>query len=575
MAMKMDEAVTESMNSKEEDRLGQGSRGVTPQEPWTWSMISLAVFCFMVFLGLRLLTWSNTVLLEDYDSINYLVTINHLLNGNVQAFYADPDNQPGFPLFGALFSLPGWGTEIGARLTSLVFSGLLFLALWGIGTRIGAPMQVLFALLFLSVSPVMIFWSVAVMSEPIYVGILYLGMWLFLSQYERPIPWKGALLGMVLGLCFVTRVEGILFLAVIPAAQVLFVLWRDRMQIAPIKNLIIWCLLYVLGGAAVAVPQVFKVSETMGTFALNGRQVWSAYLPKGEDWQVYYQKKNGLDHDPGLINIHYAKTHPEVWTVKDLGASPAQLKQLLAHMVGQFTLLSENQAGKFFGPVGLMMFGIGLLWLFENGKVLEGLASLGFLGLAVVGPIFHDVDMRHLLPIGPMVFLIAGLGSGYIVQRVYENPKIRFKSRGALAAFMVGMILIPWMYPVYKVSAKPKVYNESYSPKELEEPSAIIRKIARTELNRPPAILAARVYLAVFADGKGIEMPYADYQSFVRYCELNHVDFFYLQHRLVQKHHPPFYDRFLTETGHPEFERIYSGRDAFGEKVELYRFQKL
>ena len=548
--------------------------GLSWCEPWTSTMGGLAGLIFVIFLGLRLLTWSNTVLLEDYDSLGFLNSIAYILNGNVQTFYSDPDRQPGFPFFGALLSLPGWDTEIGARLTSLAFSILLFLALLGIGMRIGSPLQILFALLFLSISPVMISLSVAVLSEPTYTAILYLGLWLFISQYKNPILWKGTLLGVVFGVCFVTRVEGILFLAAIPAAQVLIVILRGRIQGQIIKNIMIWCLLYVVGAAAVAVPHVIMVSETMGVFALNGRQVWSAYLPKGGYTQEYYRKKNGLDHDPGLINIEYAKTHPEVWTSNNLVADPTKIEQLLKHIVGQFGAFLRYRLVTLLGPVGLFLFGIGLLWFFRSGKVSEGVATVGFLSLALAAPIFHNVDMRHLMPIAPMMFLVVGLGTGYLIQVVCENSMIRFKSRGVVAAVMVGIIVIPWIYPVYAVSAKPPVYNKGYGPKELQEPSEIIRKLAQTELNRRPTILAQRTYLARFVDGIGVEMPYADYQQFLRYCELNHVDFVYLQHRLVRKgRYAPFYDHFLTETGHSEFERIYSGEDAFGDLVELYRFR--
>jgi hypothetical protein len=348
------------------------------------------------------------------------------------------------------------------------------------------------------------------------------------------------------------------------------------MQGRTIKNIMIWCLLYLLGAASVAVPHVVTVSETMGVFALNGRQVWSAYLPKGGYTEEYFRKKNGLDHDPGVINITYAKTHPEVWTSNNLLADPIKIEQLLKHVVGQFAALLRSQLVALVGLVGLPLFAIGLLWFFKNGKGWEGVAAVGFLSLAIAAPVFHNVEMRHLLPIAPMMFLVAGFGTGYLIQVVYEKCTIFRKSRGILTAVMVGMIVVPWVSPIYTVSANPPVYNSDYGPKELQEPSEIIKKLAQAELNHRPIILAQRTYLARFAGGIGVEMPNADYQQFLRYCELNHVDFFYLQHRrLVRKRrYAPFYEHFLTETGHSEFRRIYSGEDAFGGKVELYRFRK-
>lgn len=562
--------------------MNSGSPSIIESEPvhntatgaWTRSMIYLVVFCLVVFVGVRVLAWSNTVILEDYDSLNYLVTIGYLLNGDVKAFYMDPDNQPGYQLFGTLFSLPGWGVEFGARLTSLVFSCVLFAALLGIGIRIGSPLQVLFGLLILSISPVMISHSIAVLSEPTYIGVLYAGLWLFWTQYQHPVPWKGALLGLIFGLCFVTRVEGILYLAIIPCLQIFLTFFEGKIQRQRVQSLLVWCLLYILGFSAVAVPQIIKVSETMGTFALNGRQVWSAYLPKNVSFSEYFKKKNGLDHDPSKINIIYAKTHPEAWKSLNSLTSGEGLKQIIGPMVKQFNRLYVEQLGIVIGPVCLMLFGFGLLWLYQNGQPLEWAVALAIIGLGLVAPIFHNVAMRHILPIVPLIFLIAGLGVGYVIQALSKDEVLGYKKQAVFLLVVLSVIVLPWVFPAYKASAKLPNFNKEYSPQELREPSSIVKKIAAAELKTSPIVVALNTYIAFYSDGRGLPMPYTDYQGLVRYCELNNVDFLYLKHQAVSRRDLPFYERFLNEKNTPGFDRLYSGVDSSGGKVELYRFEK-
>lgn len=45
---------------------------------------------------------------------------------------------------------------------------------------------------------------------------MYLGLWLFMSQYKDPVISKGSLLGITFAVAFLTSVEGLLYIGVIP-----------------------------------------------------------------------------------------------------------------------------------------------------------------------------------------------------------------------------------------------------------------------------------------------------------------------------------------------------------------------
>ena len=157
----------------------------------------------VIFLCLRVFAWKNTVLLEDLDSLGYLEMVKIILHGDLEGLInLNPDYTAGYGLLGAFFSLPGWGIEIGARLTSLFFSCLVFLALLGIGKHIARTWEVAFGLLLLSFSPILISHSFAVLSEPAYLGLIYLSWWLFWGQYKDPGVGKAALLGITFGFAF-------------------------------------------------------------------------------------------------------------------------------------------------------------------------------------------------------------------------------------------------------------------------------------------------------------------------------------------------------------------------------------
>ena len=108
-------------------------------------------------------------------------------------------------------------------------------------------------------------------------------------------------------------------------------------------------------------------------------------------------------------------------------------------------------------------------------------------------------------------------------------------------------------------------------PIELKEPVAIVKKIAENDLLRSPIIAAERAYLSYLTDGRQLYVPYADYEALVKYCQLNNIDFLYLKHSRVNKY--PFFKTFSQNSPPSDFVLLYSGVDAYGGKIELYRFR--
>ena len=188
-------------------------------ESYAWKIALLAIF--FLYIALRGLAWENTTLVEDHDSMGYLSATQKYLTANiVEAFLQQsPDGTPLYPLTSALLSLPGWSVEFGARLCSLVFSMVLFLAVLGIGKQIAKRSEILIGLLFLSISPILVPLSYSVLTEPSYIAIVYLGLWIFWRQFRTPTLWTGGLLGVVFGLSFLDRTEGIFYLGLIPFFQ--------------------------------------------------------------------------------------------------------------------------------------------------------------------------------------------------------------------------------------------------------------------------------------------------------------------------------------------------------------------
>jgi hypothetical protein len=133
------------------------------------------------------------------------------------------------------------------------------------------------------------------------------------------------------------------------------------------------------------------------------------------------------------------------------------------------------------------------------------------------------------------------------------------------------ILLAAWALPLHSFYTSPITFNGEYSPQSLREPASIVKSIAEKELLRPPTLSARKGYLIHYTDAKPAALPYTDIQGLARFCELNGVDFLFLEHRLIQAY--PFLDAFNGGSLPTGFVLLHRGTDAFGGKMELYRFK--
>ena len=519
-----------------------------------------------LYIGLRVLCWNNTVLLEDTDSISYLQIINGFLNLNFDKYLLDVDRSPFYPFFGAVFSLPGWSVETGARLASFVFSVSLFISVFALGTQFMKFADIILGLIILSFSPILISLSFSVLTEPSYVATIYLGLWIFWKQYTNPTYWKASLLGVIFGLAFLNRVEGILFLAIVPFWEICHYFFFSRTTL-PLKKVILWIFVYVFVFALVVSPQIYKVSKQLDGLALNGRQVWTVVYNKADD-KSRIEKVFGLDYSPKELNIHYLSKNPE--TLKEF-KSDINIKEFFKTILREFNVLYQKRLGELIGPLCIIFFAFGIISLYQMKKRYEVFLLITFIGFNLAGPLFHNVAIRHIISIAPIIFLISGVGISYLVSIFSGTNDLSTLQKRLIPIIIIFITVSAWVMPLRK-TFKPKQANHEYSPIELSVPISIIKKISENELGRSPNITAERGYLAYFSNGNQFYLPFTKYEKFVTYCELNNVDFFYLNHHRVKSKKYPFYEHFQIK-GVNNFDTIYSGFDFHGQKVSLFRYK--
>jgi hypothetical protein len=532
---------------------------------------ALFLSIFIVYVVLRLIAWQQTVLVEDHDSLVYLTQIKVFRTFDLEKII----NMGGFttqfyPFAAAFLRWPGWSVETSARLCSMVFSSLLFLSLLGIGKQIAGTKEVAFGLILLAVSPVFIPFSFSVLAEPSYIALIYSSFWVFWRQYENPKIWKAGFLGFLFGLAFLTRIEALLNLLTIPLLQGVFIFFGHRKE-GSLKRFVGWTAVFVLSFSLLVGLQIWRVSQKFGYFAIDERQVWTV-ARQILDSKSYEEQMNGLNFSPSQINLDYIRAHPEVQAQV---ASNASIKDVVIKsaktIVFNLDDFYRNKLNILFGPLGLIFFSAGLFALFISRRPWDGFLVVAFITLNLVGPLLYQVQVRYIAVIFPLMILVAGIGIVHLAGSVAALWKRTRATENALCLVFLFALLAAWVQPLYWFYTSPQTYNGEYSPQSLREPARIVKSIAEEEFLQPPTLSARKGYLIHYTDAKPAALPYTDIQGLARFCELNGVDFLFLEYRLIQAY--PFLDAFAGASPPTGFVLLHHGTDAFGGKIELYRFQ--
>jgi hypothetical protein len=522
---------------------------------------------FLIYVILRCFAWSNTSALEDNDSIGFILQIKQLLTFDLHTILnVEADRTFFYPFWAALCSLPGWSVETGARLCSMLFSIVLFLALLKIGLHLAPAGDVAKGLWIVSISPVLIPFSFSVLSVPSYVATIYLGLAIFLTQVHDPKVWKAGALGVIFGSGFLNRTEGALYIAVIPLLQAAYFLLRKRLAFDH-KLLARWTALFVLFFSLVAAPQIWFVSTKTGHFSLSSREVWLQLL-NNPDGKSYDEKIFSLDFSPSQINVYYLQDHPEIL---ERYTPQIKLKHHLYVFLSHFDEVYQRLLGVLIGPLGFVLFGMGLLALYHSDHRFEAAVVLVFIVISLIPPLVYKVLMRYIAITGPLIMLVEGIGIGYLSKSLIRQNKNGGSKQALVALVLIFAASVPFVFSL-REALLPLGGDFQYRPAELKEPARIVKEISKTQLQRTPVILARHLGLAYLSEGTGVVMPYADYAGLAKYCDLNHVDFVYLEYGKIGSY--PFLGTFSKREAGKEFTLVYKATDVAGRDIELYHFRK-
>ncbi len=487
----------------------------------------IAIAAFALFVALRLIAWSNSSLLEDHDSVSYLIAAETFASFDLSQIAAlSPDTTPLYPILVALAAAPGWSTTTAARLASLAMACLLFWSLVGLGRwmRIGHGVGLAAALVFAAVNPTLVDLGYSVLSEPTYLGLVYLGLWWFVAHERSPRIRDAIVLGLLTAAAFLTRIEGLLLVAVYPTMLLLDAAFRGTLR-GRMVRIVTWSAALAVGFVLLATPQIAWVSARLGQPAINGRQVWMAIMSAPGE-ASYEQRIYGVGHDEGQVNLEYFQANPQALSAQRTSADLTSLVRIVARTTDE---LWRDKLGQLLGPLMLMLIGFGVAGLLRRGEG-RRLALLSiWISSSVVGPLLYNVADRHIAIILPAALLIAGVGVDELSRMLKETLGARARPVVIGVATLAAASLA---VPVYRATiGLPE--QGAYDPVAVDAIAALLRADADSAGIDVPIVCARNSYLPHAAGGRKVPLPYTDASGLARYLDATEADYLFLEHPAI------------------------------------------
>ncbi|MBI2114385.1 MAG: glycosyltransferase family 39 protein [candidate division NC10 bacterium] len=465
--------------------------------------------------GLGLAFWPAGTALEE-DASHYVSSGVNLLSGRgfvATDGRAETHYPPFYPiLIGLGFRLTGDG-ETSARVISFLASVLLLIPLYALVSNVFSKRTAVMTVLLLAMFPLRVFYSHEAMSEALYTFILITASAWFLRllQSQHPHPAGMAGVGTLIGLAYLTRPEGLLYLPVFLG----FILLRR-----PGKRFLVQGAVVVLAFAALALPYVFYLKQTTGKWLVSGkgRTFYDArYFEEAGDRASWHGALSVVADERGSVRP-VTKIGPDAYPPPTLDT---WLKRVSRNA---FRLLDE--LAKLYFPVGWALIGVGIFSASTDPSRRWRLLYLLSLSLPLGIVLVTFLERRYLLPTAFVFLALIAEGIVRIAERGERLWGPDRRSRVVVLAVSLMAVLF---------------FREMTQPIRWQAIGPVERKAVGLWMrdHLPPGkVMAVNVTTAFYANMVLESFPYGGLRETLEYARGRGTRYVEIAERYRTIHHP-------------------------------------
>jgi len=520
-------------------------------------LILLALIAFIIRLYFTTL---HDVVELDF----YIILGINLISGKGFVGYNDTFNllnMPMYPLMIGLFSLFIQNLEFAARLISVIFGSFLVFPVFFLGRELYNKTIGYIASIFLVFYFWLVDYSATVSSESTYLFFLTCGVFFGYLGLIKETKFLYLITGIFLGLCYLTRTEGFGYVGIIILLSFVFWLFEKR-NVHNLKKLIIRILCLLTGFLVISSPYIISLHRHTGHWTLSEGGAFQ--LIPGEsygDRNKYEMARSGLIEDKTkTLNEYY------LGNVDIIDYVTSHVFELFKRYLRNLRELLTTDIPATF-PIWLLpLIGLGLFREKWDKRRLKGefyMMSIVLYPLLLF-PIFF-ISPRYLFPIIPFMLIWVAKGT-YELQRWFEKSGYQKIIKNKLiknniATILVLISLFPPFIAYYS-------FFLSDQPVEYKNAGLWLKDNAP---EKHPVIMSRKPWIAFYADGIYVALPYANYTDTMIYAKHKNVDYVVIDERFIPERRPQL-AYLLNESNAPKnLKLVYKNEEKPNRKILIYK----
>jgi 4-amino-4-deoxy-L-arabinose transferase-like glycosyltransferase len=489
----------------------------------TWQVVTAVGLIAAVALGARLVYGLSRTVLTDHDSTGYIFRAREIFEGG--SFF-HPFHVPGYPLLIGIWSLPVGDDILAAKIASIVCGALLSLVAYALGSELYGRKVGWAAAALIAFNVGMIDVSASEISESTYIltSFTALALAIWAMQSERLVIWL--LAGVLAGLCYWVRPEGILYVGLIPALAILDSWLRNRRFLS--KRLALHLVAFVAVGSSLAVPNVWHIYRTTGAWSINARTAWAALI-HGEPSQdpLAYERALGQLTPSGLATMKDSALSHVAMTQSYSENAVYRAKAVVKNLDETYRLLPAV-----FPVFLIMLMGVGLLArpFRLPDRAPDFILAGALLPWFVVYPLY-EIDFENLAPVVPVLTLWAAVGLVEIAGRLGRRLAAGYSgANGGRRLNYPLLVLVAVAMMLELPSYVQKVRNPT--PREDHPIHREVGDWIQANLAEDAVILSRKGFVPLYGNREQAYLPFAEYDEVIAHARSIGADYLLLEERL-------------------------------------------
>jgi 4-amino-4-deoxy-L-arabinose transferase-like glycosyltransferase len=504
-----------------------------------WGLIAILVLA--LFLRLFLLNHNPIV---ETDSPAYITIGINLLSGKG---YTDNEGNintvlpPLYPISIGILNKIIPNPELAGKLVSIIFGVLLVFSVYFLTKLFYNQKTALIAAIITSIYPTLTYISTIAYTDPLYYFLLITGIIFSYIALTKNKTLLYTIPAVILALATLTRPEGIAAIAIIPLLILIYHIKKHKLK--TILNILLFVIIFLV----VLSPYAIFLYKQTGELSFSGKASPNLfYNPESptyeQDLYSLREDKKGLVYDP--YGEMEEKTIQQKITQKGF-------------IINYFkNIIKENKIINIIFPLPFIIIAlIGLFKQKRNEKIIKKeLIIMAFLAYhLLLYPVFY-ISIRHLIIITPL--LIPWLSKGTIEL----NKKWKFKY------LIIPFIILFCIAGTIGIIKDP---NYGYENNAIEHKQA---GLWLKENSQEPIVISRKPFVAFYASGLHIPLPYASYEDTINYAKYKKVDYLVIDERYISKTRPQLTFLLNEENTPTDLELVYKNEE-FKNKILLYKLK--